>query len=197
MRGLAMDFPGDSAVKNIADQYLFGPSLLISPVCTFGAKSRQLYLPAGQGWYDFYSGKYAEGGRHIDADAPYERMPVFVKEGSIIPVGPEMQYTEEKPADPITLYVYTGRNAGFSLYEDENTNYNYERGIFSNIPVRYNESAKTLTIGKREGAFPGMLQSRTFRIIWVSRNKSRELNPDQQADKTVKYNGEAITVSMQ
>jgi alpha-D-xyloside xylohydrolase len=128
MRGLAMDFGADPAVKNIRDAYMFGPSLLINPVYTYQATSRDVYLPAGQGWYDLYSGKYFDGGKTIIADAPYERMPVFVKAGSIIPTGADIQYTSEKPADVITLFVYTGRDASFSLYEDEGTNYNYEQG---------------------------------------------------------------------
>ena len=101
-----------------------------------------MYLPAGQGWYDLYSGKYFDGGQTINADAPYERMPVFVKEGSIIPTGPDIQYTNEKPADIITLFVYTGKDASFNLYEDEDTNYNYEQGKYAIIPITYNEQSK-------------------------------------------------------
>ena len=106
----------------------------------------KLYLPKCAGWYDLYSGKYYAGGQKIIADAPYERMPVFVKAGSIIPFGPELQYTSEKPADTITLYVYTGADASFNLYEDEGTNYNYEKGAFSVIPIKYNEAIKTLRL---------------------------------------------------
>ncbi len=187
MRGLAMDFPGDTAVYNICDQYLFGPSLLINPVCTYGARSKEIYLPAGQGWYDLYSGKYEAGGRRVVAEAPYERIPVFVKEGSILPVGPELQYSNEKPADPITLYVYTGKDASFTLYEDENNNYDYEKGVCSRISITYNETSGTLRIGAREGSFPGMLTHRTFNIVWIGQHAARPLDPDASGDATPHY----------
>jgi len=194
MRGLAMDFDEDTAVLNIGDQYMFGSSLLINPVYEYKQRSRQLYLPTCAGWYDFYSGKFYTGAQKINADAPYERMPVFVKAGSIIPFGPELQYTAEKPADTITLNVYTGANASFNLYEDEGTNYNYEKGAFSIIPIKYNEATKTLTIDKREGSFNGMLATRTFRIVWISKDKPKDLNAEQNADATLTYQGEQITV---
>ncbi|MEP6950285.1 MAG: DUF5110 domain-containing protein, partial [Ginsengibacter sp.] len=195
MRGLVMDFPKDSLVKNIGDQFMFGPSLLINPVYTYKAVNRQLYLPAGQGWYDFYSGKYNRGGQKIDADAPYERIPVFVKEGSIIPFGPELQYTAEKTADTILLYIYTGKNASFSLYEDENTNYNYEKGKFSNIPFSYNEAKQQLIIGARNGSFDGMLKNRTFKIVWISKTKPKALDFESKPDTIVNYVGAVITIN--
>jgi alpha-D-xyloside xylohydrolase len=197
MRGLVMDFAKDNAVTNIGDQFMFGPSLLINPVYNYKQRTRELYLPKGQGWYDLYSGKYFTGGQKINADAPYERLPVFVKEGSILPFGPELQYTNEKPADPITLYVYTGKNASFNLYEDENTNYNYEKGLFSNIPITYNETLKTLTIGNRKGKFPGMLEERTFRIIWITPAKPLSLDLERKANQDIRYNGKATTIKMQ
>jgi alpha-D-xyloside xylohydrolase len=196
MRGLVMDFGADSTVKNIGDQYMFGPALLVNPVCEYKATSRQLYLPAGTGWYDFYAGAYTAGGQTITAKAPLERMPLFVKEGSVIPVGPEIQYTTEKPADPITLFVYTGKDGQFSLYEDENTNYQYEKGAFSHIPFRYEETTKTLFIDDRKGEFPGMLKERTFRIVWISKEKPRAFEPDGKADQVIKYKGKKITVRM-
>ncbi len=196
MRGLVMDFSQDSLTKNIGDQYMYGPSLLINPVYTYKALNRKVYLPSGQGWYDLYSGKYTGGGQNITADAPYERMPVFVKEGSIIPFGPAMQYTNEKPEDPITLFVYIGEDAHFNLYEDADTTYDYERGAYSNIPISYNELNKALTIGKREGAFPGMLKNRSFKIIWITKDSPKPLNPDQKEDATVKYTGKEIIIKM-
>jgi len=197
MRGMVMDFPDDSLVNKIGTQYLFGPSLIINPVYDYHAISRELYLPKGQGWYELYTGKYKEGGQTINADAPYERMPVYVKEGSIIPFGPELQYTAEKPASTITLYVYTGRDASFSIYEDEDTNYNYENGAYANIPVTYNEALKTLTIGKRQGAFNGMLKEREFKIVWVKKNKPIELDFGKHADAVIRYNGSKKIVSQQ
>jgi alpha-D-xyloside xylohydrolase len=197
MRGLVLDFNADPAVRNIADQFLFGPSLLVNPVTDYHARSRQLYLPAGTGWYDFYTGQYQAGGQTLKADAPLERMPLYVREGAILPVGPAVQYTTEKPADVLTLYVYTGRNGEFSLYEDENVNYNYEKGAFANIPLRYDEAAKTLTIGARQGTFPGMLTERKFQIVWVGKTRPVAWNPDAAPTQTVTYTGEAQTVKMQ
>jgi len=130
MRGLIMDFPNDRNVTNINDEYLFGSSFLINPVYEMNALNRKVYLPAGTGWYDLYTGKYFEGNAIINADAPFSRMPVFVKEGSIIPFGPTLQYAMEKKADNISLYVYTGKNASFTLYEDDDTTYNYEKGKY-------------------------------------------------------------------
>ena len=195
MRGLMMDFGSDSAVKNINDAYMFGPSFLINPVYTFNATQRKVYLPASNGWYDLYSGKYFDGNQTINADAPYERMPVFVKEGSIIPFGVDLQYTAEKPQDKITLYVYAGKDAQFDLYEDEDTNYNYEQGKYSIIPIKYNEQTKTLTIGKRDGRFDGMLLKRIFNIVWITKNKPVVLNFDA-GYKSVSYNGEEVSMKM-
>jgi len=193
MRGLIMDYEQDEQVKNISDEYLFGPDLLISPVYEYGARSRSVYLPKGNGWYDLYSGKYTDGGQTIAADAPYQRMPVFVKEGSIIPFGPEIQYTGEKPADPITLYVYTGMDASFTLYEDEGNNYNYEKGAFSNIRFTYTEADKTLTINAREGSFPGMLISRRFNVVYISKNHPVELNFQSNNNLSINYEGKKVT----
>jgi alpha-D-xyloside xylohydrolase len=197
MRGLIMDFGKDEKVKSINDQYMFGPSLLINPVYQYQAKSRKVYLPAGNGWYDLYSGKYQNGGQEITADAPYERIPVFVKEGSIIPVGPEIQYVGEKPATPITLYVYAGKDASFDLYEDEGTNYNYEKGAFSTISINYNESSKTITIGDRKGTFSGMVVNRSFNVVVISKNQPKALNFEAAANQTVNYTGKTISLKVQ
>ncbi len=162
MRGLAMDFPGDRAVNDIGDQYMFGTSLLISPVTEYKARSRDVYLPGPYGWYDMQTGLHSTGGKVISADAPFSSIPVFVREGAILPLGPDMQYTSEKPADPLTLFVYTGMDGTFTLYEDEGINNNYESGAYTLIPFVYSEADRTLTIGARKGEFSGMLQNRTF-----------------------------------
>jgi len=189
MRALVMDFGTDKNVFAIGDQFMFGPALLINPVTEYKARSRNIYLPEGIGWYDLKSGKYFEGGQIIDADAPYTEIPVFVKEGSIIPCGPDIQYTTENPVDTIRLFVYTGTNGSFNIYEDENINYNYEKGKFSVIPISYSESDHNLTIGKREGKFPGMLQTRVFEIIKIGKEKPSGLNFKSKPDKTIKYDG--------
>ncbi|MBC7888248.1 MAG: DUF5110 domain-containing protein [Ferruginibacter sp.] len=195
MRGLAMDFAADTAVKNIADQYMFGPSLLINPVYKYKDRNRKVYLPQGKGWYDLYTGNFVEGGQTIPAEAGYERMPVFVKAGAIVPFGPELQYTTEKKADTILLHVYQGADGEFTLYEDEGVNYNYEKEQFSNIVFSYREAAKTLTISERSGTFNGMLEKRVFRITWINRTSPKALNFTNKADKTINYNGQKIILN--
>lgn len=195
MRGLVMDFAADTAVLNIADQYMFGPSLLINPVYRYKQYNRAVYLPKSEGWYDFYSGKFYTGGQKISADAPYERIPVFVKAGSIVPFGPELQYTAEKKADTVILNVYTGADATFNLYEDEGTNYNYEKGDFSIIPIQYNEQTQTLTIGDRKGNFEGMLKKRIFCINIISSKNAESLQFDS-SDKIIRYEGKKIIIKI-
>jgi alpha-D-xyloside xylohydrolase len=194
MRPLIMDFEGDAQVNNIGDQYMFGPSLLVAPVYQYKARNREVYFPANTGWFNFYSGKYTEGGQKLSVDAPYDRMPLFVKEGSIVPFGPEIQYTGEKQADEITLLVYTGKNAEFTLYEDEGINYNYEKGAFSIIPISYDEQSGKLTIGDTSGSFDGMLKSRKFNIVWVSKDKPAAFDLNPKADATITYDGKAVEI---
>ncbi|MGN6292728.1 MAG: TIM-barrel domain-containing protein [Chitinophagaceae bacterium] len=195
MRALVMDFGKDAAVKNTGDQFMFGPFLLINPVYTYKALNRSVYLPADQGWYDLYTGKYYEGGQSINADAPYQRMPVFVKEGAIIPTGPELEYTDQYAADPLIVYVYAGRDGRFDMYEDEGLNYNYEKGSFSRIPFSYNEAGHTLTIGDREGSFNGMLQKRTIYIQLIS--QAKPLGMDFIiSGKKINYNGKKVEVRL-
>lgn len=195
MRAMVMDFARDKNVKSIGDQYMFGPSLLVAPVYKYKARTREVYFPAQTGWYDFYSGKYIEGGQKIEVDAPYERIPLFVKEGSIIPAGPEIQYTDEKPADPVTLLVYTGKDCAFTLYEDEGTNYNYENGAFSTVKFSYNEAKGELVIGDRKGEFEGMLTNRTFNVIWISKEKPVPFDLNTYAKSVVTYDGRKTVVS--
>ncbi len=194
MRGLFMDFPADPRVRDIADEYMFGSALLISPVYDYGARQRTTYLPAGTGWYGFYDNRHFSGGRTVTVQAPLDRIPVFVREGAILPVGPDIQYTGEKPDAPLTILVYTGRDGSFSLYEDEGTNYNYERGAFSRIPFTYDESKHQLTIGHRVGDFHGMPRTRVFNIRWISAGSAPATNFDARPDETVQYRGEEVMV---
>ncbi len=194
MRGLAMDFAKDSAVLNINDQYLFGPSLLINPVCGYKQTTREVYLPKCAGWYDLYSGKWFAAGQKIIADAPYERMPVFVKAGSILPFGPDLQYSSEKPADTITLNIYGGADASFNLYEDEGTNYNYEKGAYSTILINYKETTRTMTIENRKGSFAGMLQKRSFRVNIIAPGKTKSLDFNAGCDKEICYEGKKLMI---
>jgi len=212
MRGLPMDFAGDSKVLNINNQYMFGPSILVCPVTEAqytkqsedskqvgttdfsNIHSTQLYLPKGNGWFDFWTGEKIEGGQEWSCKTPIDIMPLYVKAGSIIPFGPYLQYIEEKPADPIELRVYTGADATFELYEDESDNYNYEKGKYAVVPVKWNDKSQTLTIGKRKGSFPGMKKDRTFNIVFVNANHGIGVDIEKQPDKTIQYTGSRIVI---
>src|SRR6185312_10844645 len=194
MRGLVMDFPDDAKVRDIDDEYMFGPAFLVAPVTEYEARSREVYLPAGSSWYDFYSGKHYDGGITIQAIAPLARMPLFVRAGAIVPVGPAIQYSDEKPDAPITLYVYTGANGNFSLYHDQGTTYDYEHGAYARVPLSYDEASGTLTIGKREGSYPGMPAQRRFDIRWISGPTPTATDLDAAPAQSVDYSGAIITV---
>ena len=183
MRPLVMDYREDTRAQNIGDEFLFGPSILVAPVTEPDATTRHLYLPKGR-WYDFWSGNAIEGGKAIDAPAPIDRIPLYLRAGAIVPMGPDVEYAAEKPADPIELRVYKGADGAFTLYEDENDNYNYEKGVHATIPIRWDDARQTLTIGDRVGTFPGMPTTRTFHVVW----------PGQPA-KDVQYSGRAVTVN--
>jgi alpha-D-xyloside xylohydrolase len=191
MRPLAMDFPSAGAV---GDEFMFGPAFLVSPVTTYHARDRAVVLPAAAGgWYDFWTGAAVTAGTRSSA-APFDAIPVHVRAGSLIPFGPELQYTDEKPPDPVTLYVYTGSDSAFTLYEDDGTSNGYEKGAFATIPLRWHDATRTLTIGKRSGGFAGMLGRRTFQLLLVTRSRAVPFSFAPKPDKTVTYSGEAISV---
>ena len=192
MRGLPMDFPSDKNVTDLSDQWMFGPALMPCPVYEYKARSRSVYFPEG-GWYDFYTGEYISGGKRTEVSAPYERMPLYVKEGSIIPMGPAMQWSDEKPADDILLAVYAGKDASFTLYEDEGVNYNYEKGKYATIPITWDDKTRTLTIGERKGDFDGMLSARKFRIVVTDPSNPNAFDPDFKG-KEISYSGEKVSV---
>ena len=195
MRPLVMDFTADKKVRDISDEYMFGPSLLVAPVYTYGATSREVYFPEGADWYDFYNGKEIAGGQTLNVAAPYERIPLYARSGAIIPFGPAMQYSDEKQADVINLYVYAGNNGEFTLYEDENVNYNYEKGAFARIPFSFDNATSTLTIGDREGEFPGMLKERKFNVILVSKANLVGYSRDAKGIE-VNYDGSKTEVKL-
>lgn len=193
MRPLVMDFRTDVRAENIGDQFMFGPAFLVTPITEPAATTRNLYLPHAR-WYDFWNGTAIDGGRTIDAAAPMERLPLHVRAGAILPLGPDEEWSTEKPADPIELRVYRGADGDFTLYEDENDNYNYERGVHATIPLHWDDRTQTLTVGDRQGQFPGMLQSRTFRVVFVGENHGVGIEPAGEADKVVQYSGKQISV---
>ena len=195
MRGLVMDFRSDARAADIGDQFMFGEAFLVNPVTEPSATMRRLYLPRGT-WFDFWSGDPVVGGRSIDASAPLNRLPLFVRQGSIVPVGPDVEWAAEKPADPIELRVYRGANGDFTLYEDENDNYDYEKGVYATIPFHWDDTQRLLTIGTRRGQFPGMLQQRTFRIILVGANHGAGIESTERADAVVRYSGKETVIPL-
>jgi len=194
MRPLVMDWRDDVDAQNTGDEYLFGPAILVSPVYTQGATTREVYLPQST-WYDFWTGEKQEGGKRITADAPLFKLPLYVRAGSIIPMGPKMEWTTEKPSDPIELRIYPGANSDFTLYEDQNDGYQYEKGAHATIAIHWDDATKTLTIGPRQGTFPGMLTEHNFKVIIVSKSHGAGIEETASPDKTISYKGEKITTS--
>jgi len=194
MRPLVMDWREDVEAQNTGDEYLFGPSILVSPVYTEGATKKTVYLPKAT-WYDFWTGDKVEGGKRIEADAPLSKLPLFVRAGSIVPMGPSMEWSTEKPADPIELRIYPGADGDFTLYEDENDNYNYAKGAHATIQLHWEDASKTLTIGTREGTFPGMQTEHTFHIVVVGKDHGVGIAESASAGKSVSYKGAKLTVT--
>ncbi len=193
MRALPLEFSSDAGARAVSDQFMFGSALLINPVTTEGAKQRTVYLPAGSSWIDFWTGKRASGGQNITAEAPLETIPIYVRAGSIVPYGPLVESAAGKP-DPIDLRVYAGANGDFTLYEDEGDNYDYEHGTHAVIPIHWDDKSSTVTIGAREGSFPGMLEHRTFRIVVVREGRGTGIASSPEPDATVAYDGKSASV---
>jgi len=207
MRALVMDFAADNQALDINDEFMFGKSLLVCPVTkslyTKGGKedfstikSKELYLPAGCDWVDFWTGEKIKGGQKIGKESPLDIIPLYVKAGSVLPFGPKVQYAAEKKWDNLELRVYEGANGVFNLYEDENDNYNYEKGVYSTITFTWDNAKKALTIGDRKGTFPGMITDRKFNIILVAKNKAAGTESVVKFDKVVTYNGKKVVVKL-
>jgi alpha-D-xyloside xylohydrolase len=194
MRPLVMDFRTDVRAQNTWDEFMYGPAFLVNPVTEAAATSRQVYLPNAQ-WYDFWSGASTKGAHEITAEAPLDRLPLYIRAGSIVPLGPDLEWSTQKPADPIEVRVYRGADGAFTLYEDENDNYNYEKGAYATIAFQWDDAKQTLHIGDRQGQFPGMLATRTFRIVFVGENHGVGIAPSDTPDKVVNYSGKQIIVT--
>ena len=192
MRGLPMDWPDDPNVRDLSDQWLFGPALMPCPVSEYKARSRDVYFPEG-GWYDFYNGAYISGGQRLTVSAPRARIPLYVRAGSIVPFGPEIEWTDQLPADEIRLYVYAGADADFVLYEDDGLTYGYEKGESTTIAMHWNDAERVLTIGERKGSYPGMLTQRSFVVVPVDPAHPRAYDPDADGIR-VGYAGERIDI---
>ncbi|SFW85451.1 glycoside hydrolase family 31 protein [Chitinophaga sancti] len=209
MRALVMDFVKDHNAWNVNNEFMFGKSILVTPVTQaqylkqvvngndtawaedFSAnKSTSVYLPAGTSWFDFWTGEQVAGGKTLLKETPLDIIPLYVKAGAILPLGPQVQYAEEKKWDNLEIRVYPGSDGRFVLYEDENDNYNYEKGIYSTITFKWDNKAKTLTIGERKGKFPGMVVSRKFTVVLAGTSQAGH------PGKIVDYNGNAVNVKL-
>ncbi|MDR1527506.1 MAG: DUF5110 domain-containing protein [Dysgonamonadaceae bacterium] len=199
MRPLAMDFPNDKKVWNMGSEYMYGRSILVVPVTqSFYSKGEKaastvdfsqtqtvpVYLPEGAGWYDFWTEEKWDGGTELRRETPVDILPLYVKAGSIIPYGTDVQYAAEKKWQNLELKIYPGKDAEFILYEDENDNYNYEKGVYSTITIRWNDAGRTLTVENRQGSFPGMLEERTFQITFAGNNEKTIIQYNGQTIKT-------------
>lgn len=193
-RPLVMDWRTDPKVRDIGDQFMFGPSILVSPVLEPNASHRSLYLPDSPAWYDFWTGESIHGNQEIDANAPLDRIPLYVRSGSVIPLGPEIEYADEKPGGPIELRIYAGADGEFDLYQDAGDSYDYEKGAHAVIPIRWSQTTQTLTIGDRHGSYPEMPDAMEFRIVWVTSSHGAGIVPVSSADKVVEYTGESISI---
>jgi len=206
MRGMAMDFQDDVMVYDIDDQFMFGPSIMVNPVAEEKANNRTIYLPEGSGWYNFWNGNYLTGGQTIVELTPINIIPLYVKSGSIIPLGPDVQYATEK-TDPIEIRIFEGADGEFDLYEDDNETYNYRNGEFSIIKFFWDDTNKILTINEIEGEFPGMNPEHTFRIVlykkrsklhsWTGLGLEAGLELVEKPNEIIKYKGKKVEVSLQ
>lgn len=195
MRPLVMDYVADTKTYEIGNEYLFGRNILVSPVTKPSVNNWDVYLPAGNDWWDFWTNQRLGGGTTDNKAVTPDILPLYVKAGSIIPFGPDVQYSTEKKWDNLEIRVYPGADGDFILYEDEFDNYNYENGKYSEIRFSWNDADNTLSISDRNGNFPGMLKNRKFRITKVD-SATASGNTPAKTGKTVTYNGKAKTIRL-
>ncbi|MDE3105227.1 MAG: DUF5110 domain-containing protein [Acidobacteriota bacterium] len=191
-RPLVMDWRTDPETWNLGDEFMFGPALLVSPVLKANATSRSVYLPAAATWYDFWTGKTLRGAQQIEADAPLDRMPLYVRAGSIVPMGPQIEYAAQDPGGPVELRIYRGADGDFNLYDDAGDGYQYEQGQHAIIPIHWDERTATLTLGARQGSFPGMTAERKFRVVLVAAGHGAGAAVSTAADAELDYTGAAM-----
>lgn len=194
MRPMIMDFNGDTEAVKQQYQFMFGKALLVTPITEAGITQQNVYLPKASTWYDFYTGISYNGGQIVKADAPLDKIPVFVKAGTILPIGAAVQYASEKKWDNLEIRVYEGANGSFTLYEDEGDNYNYEKGAYSTITFSWDDAKKVLTIGERKGSFPGMLTERKFNISFIAYDKGPGGEVIAYQTKSVNYAGKKLQI---
>ena len=195
MRPLVMDFNTDTTALNRPYQFMFGKAILVAPITKPNVSEWDVYLPKSAQWYNFWTGKLFEGGQTIKTAAPLNTIPLYIKAGSIIPMGKFIQYTGQKLADTLEIRIYKGADARFDLYEDEGDNNNYEKGNYTIIPFDWNEQRKTLTIGDRQGDYSGALKNRIFNIVCVNESEGYGIEMSTSM-KQVKYVAKKIVYSL-
>lgn len=195
MRALVMDFPSDKKTHDLGGEYMFGRSVLVAPVTKPDVAEWKVYLPEGTAWWDFWTNEKQQGGKTVNRGVTKDILPLYIKAGSILPFGPKVQYSTEKNWDNLEIRVYPGADGTFTLYEDENDNYNYEKGAYATITFRWDDAARRLTIEDREGNFPGMLQNRKFKVI-LADPKSGAGDQSMKGGKTVNYTGKKASVKL-
>lgn len=195
MRALPLEFSSDHGAREISDEFMFGSAFLVNPVATAGATQRTVYLPSGNTWIDFWTGRRVTGGQNTIAEAPLEKIPIYVRAGSIVPFGQKVESSAGNQ-DPIDVRIYTGANGDFALYEDEGDSYAYEDGAYSLIPFHWDDETKTLTVGDRHGAFPGMREHRMLHVVIVKEGHGIGITPSADPDAIVEYDGKATSVQM-
>lgn len=194
MCALFSDFPKDKKVTDIGDEYMFGKSILVAPVIS-EVKRRSLYLPEGTQWIDFWTGEKQKGGQEISREAPIDIIPLYVKAGSIIPAGPSVQFATEKSWNDLQVRIYPGADGEFTLYEDEDDNYNYEKGKYTTVRMTWSDKDRQLTIHPRQGSYDGMLQNRNFRIVVVDNLKGLGLD-NESYTVNVEYKGKKLNIKL-
>lgn len=196
MRPLVMDFANDPVALEQKHQFMFGPSLLVTPVTEPGVKQWSVYLPVYKnGWIDFWSGEKRNGGIPVDVHTDIKTLPLFVKAGSIIPMGPLRQFTSQQSDEPLEIRIYPGGDASFTLYEDEGNNYHYEEGLFSIIELKWDEETATFTVGERKGSFPGMEKIKPFRVVLVKPVTTTDTDK-AETSVTITYTGKEKSISL-
>ena len=195
MRPLVMDFRGDRQAIAQAHQYMFGSALLVAPITEPGVTEWDVYLPQAPGWFNFWTGERFDGGQTIRTDAPLNILPLFVKAGSIVPMGPIIQHTGQMPSKELQIRIYRGADGAFTLYEDQGDNLSYQQGIYSTIEFTWNDASGELTIAPRNGSFPGMLPERTFQIVMVDKGRGAAMD-SLVIDKEVNYVGEQVVIAL-
>jgi alpha-D-xyloside xylohydrolase len=187
MRPLVMDFKDDTTAVSTAYEYMFGKAFLVAPITSPNITTWDVYLPQQNAWFDFWTGKRFEGGQTISAPAPLDKIPVFVKEGSIVPMGKVIQHTNSKQ-DELEIRIYTGKDAAFTLYNDEGDNYNYEKGSHIEIPMLWSEKKQTLTLEKQLGSYKNQTAEYTMNIVWISGKENDTIS------ETIKYVGKKVII---